>query len=239
MLERAEFCHYLFSLHEMAEWVKQRFGWGTVYIVTKIMNEYGWRRARQVIKPIFTPAHMERRKQWSFKLLHFTSPLDKFGDSATCYIHLDEKWFYHFHLHRHMWLPKCKSRMDPNAIFRGSAKTQIPKIRDLPFLVQSTDLMAKLEFFLTYKKKTARYSLQVAVDKHKRDHRVDPLQLEVPQKPTQKIIKLVENAWGKWISEARIKKLFQDVVLVMKEIIRVGGNNNFEVPHEKVEKILL
>ena len=39
------------------------------------------------------------------------------------------------------------------------------------------------------------------------------------------------------MSVPRINKLFHDVILVMKEILRVDGDNNFEVPHLQKKKI--
>tara|TARA_R110002050_G_scaffold113281_1_gene227946 strand:+ start:1582 stop:1869 length:288 start_codon:yes stop_codon:yes gene_type:complete len=83
----------------------------------------------------------------------------------------------------------------------------------------------------------AWHSLQVAVDKYKRDHRVEYSQLDSPQKPTHRIIELVKKTWEEWISVPRINKLFHDVILVMKEILRVDGDNNFEVPHLQKKKI--
>lgn len=333
MKEKGSQCQYIFSIIEMAEWVKEEFGHGTPYLVKKIMKEYKWRRTKQIIKPILTDDHKRARLNWSFKHLTMTKE-EVFGDSSTCYIHADEKWFYLFHLHRHQWMPHGKSVTDCDTLLRASSKTQIPKVMFLgavgyprpehgfdgnigiwpvtytkkakrtskyhkigdeyeemtnmdtkKFIAMVKDLLipaaiskvggwakkivlqidsagghgvkisqaaltydhgdVKIETVLQPTKSPdlnvldlgAWYSLQVAVDKEKRNIKMRQiLHVDEPVKPSHRIIELVENTWNDWVDEKRISKLFHDVYLVMKEIVRTSGNNNFEVPHTKREK---
>ncbi len=330
MMVKARGCKYIFSIREMSEWVKERFGRGTVYIVRKIMKKYNWRRSQQIIKPILSSSHRSDRLTWSLRHLYRGEGLQSvFGDNDTCYIHVDEKWFYLFRLHQNLWLPRGVTRYDEDAVCRASSKTNVPKVMFIAALgCPRKDRMFngdigiwpitytrtaktnssyhkkgdKYEDFATingkkfveimkekvipaavskvghwakniiiqidsaggHKVKTstkeltflhesgvqvqcitqptrspdlnvldlgAWHSIQVAFDKFKRDSR-HHLGLHIPQKKIHEIIDLVQGTWAEWAAnEERTAKLFGDVIGVMKEIIRLRGDNNFEVRH--------
>lgn len=126
MREKGKDCKYMFSLREMAEWVREEFGVGSVHIVRKVMKKFKWKTARQGLKPILTDKHKAARLAWSTRCL--SSSATCFGDSRTCYLHIDEKWFYLYHPSRRVHLPKGVTKYDDDVMFRCSSKTMIPKV---------------------------------------------------------------------------------------------------------------
>tara|TARA_R110002050_G_scaffold40959_3_gene99654 strand:- start:550 stop:954 length:405 start_codon:yes stop_codon:yes gene_type:complete len=44
MRKLAKRCGYDFTIKQMADWVKERFGKGSVYLIRKIFTKYGWKR---------------------------------------------------------------------------------------------------------------------------------------------------------------------------------------------------
>ena len=125
MERRAKECRYCFSSREMGAWVKEEFGRGSDFYIGSIMKEEGWYKSRQKTKPILTDDHKEARLQWSKERCQDLP--SAFGNSSTCYIHINEKWFYLLFLRGLLYLPSDVSVYDDEVIQRCSSKTKIRK----------------------------------------------------------------------------------------------------------------
>lgn len=337
MKEKAKACRYLFSQRDMAAWVREKFGFGSLYIVQKIMKKFRWRKTKQLTKPLLTKKHMNDRLDWSRTHLRL-GPDMMFGGPNVCYVHIDEKWFYLYHPNRSIWLPQGVSPTSDDVISHKSSKRHIPKVMFLAaigFPVADKGFDGNIGIWpVTYLKTATRdsiyhnigdvyeenqnmdtnkfismmkelvipeaikkvgswatkivfqmdaagghgvkkslkeltftdvesnivieticqpakspdlnvldlgawYSLQVAVDKAKRDVALlSDLILELnPEKPTHRIIDAVRKSWNEWVSEKKISKLFRSVIMIMTQIVKERGGNNFEVPHSKKENV--